>query len=314
MAGPDSTSPSFLLLPPPQPTHGPHPVSSGIESPTALDSHESNIATRDNVHAGSSFEHRDESIMDEPEEWFSLDNFSTMGDQGGVEDIAMQEQESENTEYRLSQGATQASASLGQEAASESAKPFQRWVRTLQKRAARRREMPGLDGNVSPCLMGSEDGDSLAGGSAHPRPSSSSSSFGFVTAVKSASISLAGASMLTRSKRNTVRSARGQSRTDCSSRASVRGPRRSEDSFCPDKQAPMDPAVIERSLQRRRILEELISTEESYIGDVRFLMNVCLAIRWGLATLTTLTGLRHHPRLAAHVPSRPAIFREPESD
>jgi hypothetical protein len=36
----------------------------------------------------------------------------------------------------------------------------------------------------------------------------------------------------------------------------------------------MDQAVGERSLQRRRILEELIETEESYIGDVRFLMNV----------------------------------------
>lgn len=36
----------------------------------------------------------------------------------------------------------------------------------------------------------------------------------------------------------------------------------------------MDQAVTERSLQRRRILEELIETEESYIGDVRFLMNV----------------------------------------
>ena len=36
----------------------------------------------------------------------------------------------------------------------------------------------------------------------------------------------------------------------------------------------LDPAIMERSLQRRRILEELISTEESYIGDVRFLMNV----------------------------------------
>jgi hypothetical protein len=41
----------------------------------------------------------------------------------------------------------------------------------------------------------------------------------------------------------------------------------------------MDPATIERSLQRRRILEELISTEESYIGDVRFLMNVCASPR-----------------------------------
>ncbi|KAL2017916.1 hypothetical protein VTK56DRAFT_1572 [Thermocarpiscus australiensis] len=52
----------------------------------------------------------------------------------------------------------------------------------------------------------------------------------------------------------------------------------------------MDPAVMERSLQRRRILEELISTEEGYIGDVRFLMNVYVTI---LASLpTSPAGLR----------------------
>jgi hypothetical protein len=43
-------------------------------------------------------------------------------------------------------------------------------------------------------------------------------------------------------------------------------------------------------LQRRRILEELIETEEGYIGDVRFLMNVYVTI---LASLPTLSpGLR----------------------
>lgn len=35
-----------------------------------------------------------------------------------------------------------------------------------------------------------------------------------------------------------------------------------------------DRAMVQRALQRRRILEELISTEEAYIGDVRFLINV----------------------------------------
>ncbi|KAG7132266.1 hypothetical protein HYQ45_009287 [Verticillium longisporum] len=48
--------------------------------------------------------------------------------------------------------------------------------------------------------------------------------------------------------------------------------------------------ATERSLQRRRILEELISTEEGYIGDVRFLMNVYVTL---LASLPTLPlGMR----------------------
>lgn len=53
----------------------------------------------------------------------------------------------------------------------------------------------------------------------------------------------------------------------------------SEDSGGLDRPQNLDKAAVERSLQRRRILEELISTEEGYIGDVRFLMNVsCLRV------------------------------------
>ncbi|PHH87009.1 hypothetical protein CDD83_9425 [Cordyceps sp. RAO-2017] len=52
----------------------------------------------------------------------------------------------------------------------------------------------------------------------------------------------------------------------------------------------VDAAATERAMQRRRVLEELIDTEEAYIGDVRFLMNVYLTI---LASLPSMcTGLR----------------------
>ncbi|KAK7744163.1 hypothetical protein SLS53_003684 [Cytospora paraplurivora] len=57
-----------------------------------------------------------------------------------------------------------------------------------------------------------------------------------------------------------------------------------------DKPQVLDKATVERSLQRRRILEELISTEEGYIGDVRFLMNVYVTILVSLPTLPS--GLR----------------------
>ncbi|KAL2134898.1 hypothetical protein VTI74DRAFT_10533 [Chaetomium olivicolor] len=169
------------------------------------------------------------------------------------------------------------------------AKPFQKWIKTLHKRALRRHEMFGYDGAHSPWPLGKEDGYFGARASAHHRQSSSGSSIGFVTGVKSPSMSLTGVSVFARSRRTTVRSSRDQ-RTDRSSRASVSGPRVSEDGSCVERQAPLDPAVVERSLQRRRILEELISTEEGYIGDVRFLMNVYVTI---LASLpTTPAGLR----------------------
>lgn len=157
------------------------------------------------------------------------------------------------------------------------AKPFQKWMKTLHKRVLRQHQMLGDDGSLAPWLREASERGSPSRGSAHHRHSSSDSSFAFVTTPKSASISMNGLSLLTRSRKTTIRSSRGP-RTERSSRASVSGPRLSEESCRPEKQVPVDTAVVERALQRRRILEELISTEESYIGDVRFLMNVGLDI------------------------------------
>ncbi|KAK3341712.1 hypothetical protein B0T25DRAFT_350820 [Lasiosphaeria hispida] len=223
------------------------------------------------------------SIMDGIEDWASLDKIPATSS----EDTGTQKQVLENTEY-FSQDASQGDSDCDTSVA-RSNKPFYKWMRTLHKRAIRRQEL--LDGVRDPMPYGLDvDGGSSITGSFHHRQSSSGSSFGFVTAVKSASVSLTSASVLTRSRRHTHLSSRGHSRTDRSSRASVSGARLSEDSFCLDRQVTLDPAVMERSLQRRRILEELISTEESYIGDVRFLMNVYVTI---LASLPTLPpGLR----------------------
>lgn len=41
-----------------------------------------------------------------------------------------------------------------------------------------------------------------------------------------------------------------------------------------DRPNKIDLEAAERAIQRRRILEEIISTEEGYIGDIRFLINV----------------------------------------
>ncbi|KAK4129595.1 hypothetical protein N657DRAFT_86481 [Parathielavia appendiculata] len=170
-----------------------------------------------------------------------------------------------------------------------SARPFKHWIRTLHRRALRRQDMLGYDGSLPQWLKDTGDVDDQTRQSSHHRHSSSDSSFAFVTAVKSASVSVAGVSLLTRSWKTTIRSSRGP-RTERSRRASLSGPRVSEDSCCPERQLPLDPAVTKRAVQRRRILEELISSEEDYIGDVRFLMNVYVTI---LASLpSSPAGLR----------------------
>jgi hypothetical protein len=60
-------------------------------------------------------------------------------------------------------------------------------------------------------------------------------------------------------------------------------------------------------LQRRRILEELIATEEGYVGDVRFLMN---ASRFLPGSLTVANGAwQVYVTLLASLPTLPVGLR-----
>ncbi|KAI0817675.1 hypothetical protein GGR55DRAFT_31000 [Xylaria sp. FL0064] len=164
-------------------------------------------------------------------------------------------------------------------------RPFHKWMKNLHRRARR----ASVESNVAELFSDYPSTEGPIRINGHRKSSSGSSSFGFVAAVKSATVSLASASVKTRQRRHAARSS-VHTRTDLSSRGSISAPRMSEDSTYYERSSHMDPAVTERLLQRRRILEELITTEESYIGDIRFLMNVYVTI---LASLPTLQqGLR----------------------
>ncbi|KAI0911815.1 hypothetical protein F4823DRAFT_584306 [Ustulina deusta] len=164
-------------------------------------------------------------------------------------------------------------------------RPFHKWMKNLHRRARR----PSAGSNAAELFPEHLFTEGPMRTNGHRKSSSGSSSFGFVAAVKSATVSLASASIRTRQRRHAARSS-VLSRTDHSSRGSISAQRMSEDSTNFERSSHVDPAVTERLLQRRRILEELITTEESYIGDIRFLMNVYVTI---LASLPTLQpGLR----------------------
>lgn len=161
---------------------------------------------------------------------------------------------------------------------------FHKWITNLQRRAVQRRKtVSGGQDYIAPGRNVLHP-DKEHGMSRHKK-SSSGSSLGFVTAVKSASISLASFGVAPRS-RKTGRSSRYQ-RTDHGSRASNAGIRFSEDSSCLAKGAVIDEAVNARSVQRRQVLEEIIRTEEGYVADVRFLLNVCYQRVFKLKKLTS---------------------------
>jgi len=103
------------------------------------------------------------------------------------------------------------------------------------------------------------------------RKSTSWASSGFVTAVKSASMSLATFNVAPHSRKargsTLVRSSSRSSRISCSfnrpslDEASVSGP-------------IIDEASRDRAIRRRRTLEELVDSEESYVADLKVLVNV----------------------------------------
>jgi hypothetical protein len=162
--------------------------------------------------------------------------------------------------------------------------PFEKWVKSFNKKATRRHRRAN---SIAGTGVSDSDFHSLQSRNRTRhglRKSVSGSSLGFVTAVKSASISLASFSIATKS-RNRGHSSKHQ-KTDRSSRASNIGPRTSEDSAYAARGIANDVAVTNRSIRRRRVLEEIISTEEGYFGDVKFLMNVSLELSSKIQGLT----------------------------
>ncbi|KAJ4272288.1 hypothetical protein NW762_000999 [Fusarium torreyae] len=164
-------------------------------------------------------------------------------------------------------------------------RPFHKWMRALHRRVSHR----GHGEEIWPPSAGWEHLESSGTyqqslrRKLSRRKSFSGSSMGLIAAVQSASISLTSASAVSRSRRH-HRHSHCRSRTERSSRASLSAPRFSEDST-PLERVKVDVAATHRSLRRRQILEELISTEESYIGDIRFLTNTYINLLAALPSL-----------------------------
>lgn len=148
----------------------------------------------------------------------------------------------------------------------ENGPPLKRWVSTLRRRNLQRRK-PVASQATDRWYCGDESNvrsprrsNDL---SQHRKSLSQSSSMGFITAVKSASITLASASIGPLRSRSSNPRGSGNSEV-----------RASMDSTAVPLSPILDEATWLRSLQRRKILEELVSTEESYLADMKAFVNV----------------------------------------
>jgi hypothetical protein len=160
-----------------------------------------------------------------------------------------------------------------------SSQPFRRWLSTLRRLHMQRRDdhVPraarvsfDLDHRDRDAfLQPSQPPDSLRRNS-----ESMSSSMGYVTTVKSASMTVGSTSIAPRSENGFHGKGRIGNRSSHYSDARRSLERGSLDSH----RGPLGPVIDEsawlRSLQRRKIVEELIASEEGYISDLKVLINV----------------------------------------
>ncbi|KHN94142.1 Dbl-domain containing protein [Metarhizium album ARSEF 1941] len=152
--------------------------------------------------------------------------------------------------------------------------PFRKWVVSIQKRnkhSLPSRKLPNRGLPYWLWVTGEDCGTSPPYHSIRTK-SSSGSSFNFVSAVRSASASLAGLSTVTRSGANTAFS-RCASRVEHGAGAFTAEPRQSEEVSI-ERPIRLDADALDRAVKRRRILDELVHTEQDYITDIRLLLNL----------------------------------------
>lgn len=153
--------------------------------------------------------------------------------------------------------------------------PFRRWMSTLRHKNLTKRKSLTVRTerwSLDDCDAFDHSQPQRVGGRSRHQKTSSHSSSAFITAVKTASASLASLSVAPRS-RHAARSNRlrgehrnsGLSQTD--GRPSMDNSRKLSGPF-------MDEAAWDRAFRRRQILEELVSSEESYVSDLKVLTNV----------------------------------------
>jgi len=173
------------------------------------------------------------------------------------------------------------------------AAPFRKWLATL-----RRRDEPQALTTL-PYRIPIDGIEDLPARHDHytarPRASTvESSTRGFITAVKSATVTLTDSSIATRSWLGGLSKQLHKGRHTRSNTV---------DSIGSSIDGTVDEVAIARAIQRRHILEELIETEESYAADLRVLQNVSHAL---LTPLPLLTVFRSIPRF---FPAQPCLHQ-----
>ncbi|TKA70584.1 hypothetical protein B0A49_02805, partial [Cryomyces minteri] len=169
---------------------------------------------------------------------------------------------------------------------------FKRWMSTLRRKNKEKRQGPTP---LSERRNQSESSTMNTRQQSRHRKSESntSSSLAFVTAVRSATMTLASVSV---APRRGDRASQMRSGHRSSGFSNDEGGRRPMDSnaFGP----AMDRQAWERAQQRRKILEELVGTEEGYVADLKALVDVYFTLLASMPWLSTQTSSSIHQNIS----------------
>ena len=146
--------------------------------------------------------------------------------------------------------------------------PFRRWMSTLRRRHLQRRKKTEMSFDDTDEAFFVRSPLSNTTDSQRRMSESVTSSMGFVTTVKTTSITIASTSIAPTSERAL------HSKVRLGNRSSSTDARRSMESHRGGLGPIIDEGAWLRSLQRRKVVEELIASEESYIADLKVLINV----------------------------------------
>lgn len=184
----------------------------------------------------------------------------------GFESIA----ELDAVEARVPQDEAQPNDEIAPDSAIATVAPFRKWLGTLRRK-------PEPYTAEFPHIMpadGREHDDHFVSPDDHEAPTSrprastaESSTRAFISAVKSATVTLAESSIAPRSWLGSLSKQLHRGKHSRSNTVDSTGTRTSIDQG-------IDDYALSRARQRRLILEELIETEESYVADLKVLQDV----------------------------------------
>ncbi|KAF3033095.1 hypothetical protein E8E12_004456 [Didymella heteroderae] len=157
--------------------------------------------------------------------------------------------------------------------------PFRRWMSILLRRHLYHRKKQELSFDCGEEILAVRSPLSTDAYSVRRVSESITSSMGFVTTVKTTSVTVASTSIAPMSEQA------AHKMTRFGNRSSNTEARRSIDSNRGGLGPVLDESAWLRSLQRRKVVEELIASEESYIADLKVLINDYFMILTALPAL-----------------------------